>query len=147
DVIGGVITGLTSLVNMSGAFFALAGYLLFVERHRPRGLVVLTALLFVLAALRSYLWSERLALLEAVIALSVPAVMGLLAHRPGAVAFGGNGPGRQHGLVPVALRGPGVQPAVQLPLGDLRPRHRGRHRVLLRHRAAGRRPVRALRAA
>ena len=67
----GTVTGITSLVNLAPVFFCLAGYLLFVRRTRDRTLVALTIVLLLFTFFRAYIWSERLAVAEAVIPLAL----------------------------------------------------------------------------
>lgn len=74
----GTVTGITSLVNLAPVFFSLAGYLLFVRRTRDRTLVVLTIVLLLFTFFRVYIWSERLAGVEALI----PLVLALLGAHP-----------------------------------------------------------------
>lgn len=67
----GTVTGITSLVNLAPMFFSLAGYLLFVRKTRDRTLAVLTIVLLLFTFFRAYIWSERLAVAEAVIPLAL----------------------------------------------------------------------------
>lgn len=77
----GTLVGITSLVNLAPLFFSLAGYLLFVRRTRDRTLIVLTVVLLLFTLFRAYLWSERLAAVEAVIPLTL-ALIGSSAAKP-----------------------------------------------------------------
>lgn len=70
----GTVTGITSLVNFAPVFFGLAGYLLFVCRARDRMLIALTSALLLFTAFRTYIWSERLAFVEAIIPLALALV-------------------------------------------------------------------------
>jgi hypothetical protein len=72
----GTVAGITSLVNLAPVFFGLAGYLLFVRKTRHPMLVACTAAVMLFTLMRVYLWSERLALAEAVI----PLALALLTH-------------------------------------------------------------------
>ena len=67
----GTVTGITSLVNLSPLFYSIAGYLLFVRRSRDRKLAALTTVLLLFTFFRSYIWSERLAVADAVIPLAL----------------------------------------------------------------------------
>lgn len=73
----GRVTGITSLVNLAPVFFGLAGYLLFVQRVRTRLLIVLAVVLLVVTSFRAYIWSERLALIEALIPLALAVTLAL----------------------------------------------------------------------
>jgi hypothetical protein len=72
----GTVAGVTSLVNFAPVFFGLAGYLLFVRKIRDRMLIACTAVVMLFTLTRVYIWSERLALVEAVI----PLALALLTH-------------------------------------------------------------------
>jgi oligosaccharide repeat unit polymerase len=77
----GSVTGITSLVNMAPVFFCLAGYVLFVRRTRSRTLATLTTVLLLFTLFRAYIWSERLAVLEAAIPLAL-ALVGHVSSKP-----------------------------------------------------------------
>lgn len=77
----GTVVGITSLVNLAPVFFSLAGYLLFVCRTRDRTLLVLTIVLVLFTFFRAYIWSERLAVMEAVIPLAL-ALLGYATPKP-----------------------------------------------------------------
>ncbi|HSW20191.1 MAG TPA: oligosaccharide repeat unit polymerase, partial [Ramlibacter sp.] len=77
----GTVAGITSLVNVAPVFFALAGYVLFVRRSRDRTLVALTIVLALFTLFRAYIWSERLAVVEAVIPLAL-ALLGNASLKP-----------------------------------------------------------------
>lgn len=67
----GTVTGITSLVNLAPLFFSLAGYVLFVRGTRNRTLAALTIVLLLFTFFRAYIWSERLAVGEALIPLAL----------------------------------------------------------------------------
>lgn len=67
----GTVTGITSLVNVAPVFFCLAGYVLFVRRTRDPALAALTIVLLLFTFFRAYIWSERLAVVEAIIPLAL----------------------------------------------------------------------------
>jgi oligosaccharide repeat unit polymerase len=72
----GASTGITSLVNVLPVYFALVSHVWVSEPTRvPRGIRYLTCALVFLTLFRVYVWSERLALVELVVAVSVPAAM------------------------------------------------------------------------
>jgi hypothetical protein len=77
----GTVTGITSLVNVAPVFFCLAGYVLFVRRTRDHALAALTIVLLLFTFFRAYIWSERLAVLEAVIPLAL-ALLGNATPKP-----------------------------------------------------------------
>jgi oligosaccharide repeat unit polymerase len=77
----GTVTGITSLVNLAPVFFSLAGYVLFVRRTRDRTLAALTIVLLLFTLFRAYIWTERLAVAEAVIPL-VLALLGNASPKP-----------------------------------------------------------------
>lgn len=74
----GTVTGITSLVNLAPLYFCLAGYLLFVRKSRSRVLLTLTGVLFAFTLFRTYIWTERLATMEAM----VPLVLAMLGSGP-----------------------------------------------------------------
>jgi hypothetical protein len=60
--------GITSLANFTPAFFSVFAFRwLLTEAKLPRGMKIAAALLVVLTAFRVYVWSERLALIEALV--------------------------------------------------------------------------------
>lgn len=70
----GHATGITSLVNVTPAFFALISYVWSRDsKSVTAGLRIIAACVLSLTLLRVYAWSERLALIEAIIAIGVPA--------------------------------------------------------------------------
>jgi oligosaccharide repeat unit polymerase len=77
----GIVTGVTSLVNLAPLFFSLAGYLLIVRRTRDRMLTALTIVLLLFTLFRAYIWSERLAAAEAAIPLAL-ALLGNASPKP-----------------------------------------------------------------
>ena len=78
----GTVTGVTSLVNLAPLYFCLAGYLIFLRRSRDRVLLALTGVLFAFTLFRTYVWTERLATLEAVVPPAL-AMIGSEAPAPG----------------------------------------------------------------
>lgn len=81
DEIGRVV-GVTSLVNLAPLFFSLAGYLLFVRKARDGALKALTVVLLLFTFFRAYVWTERLAVPEALIPLTLALLLGLPAPKP-----------------------------------------------------------------
>ncbi|NPC57470.1 O-antigen polymerase [Caenimonas soli] len=77
----GTVTGITSLVNLAPVFFSLAGYVLFVRGTRDRMLAALTIVLLLFTFFRAYVWTERLAVAEALIPL-VLALLGNASPKP-----------------------------------------------------------------
>ena len=76
DEIGRVV-GVTSLVNLAPLFFSLAGYLVFVRKARSATLLALTVVLLLFTFFRAYVWTERLAVPEALIPLALALLLGL----------------------------------------------------------------------
>ena len=68
-----LVTGVTSLANAGPVFFAVYAWRLVFRRDRPIGgwLHAICAALALLTAFRVYAWSERLALIEAVLPLAL----------------------------------------------------------------------------
>lgn len=81
DEIGRVV-GITSLVNLAPLFFSLTGYLVFVRRTRDGALKALTVVLLLFTFFRAYIWSERLAVAEALIPLTLALLLGLPTPTP-----------------------------------------------------------------
>lgn len=74
----GAVTGITSLVNVLPVYFALVSHVWFTTPDKvSRGLRLLSKVLIGLTLFRVYVWSERLAMVEVVVAISVPAAMAL----------------------------------------------------------------------
>ena len=78
----GTVVGITSLVNLQPLFFSLAGYVLFVRKRKNRALKALTAVLLLATLFRAYVWSERLAVAEAVVTLALALLLAMPAARP-----------------------------------------------------------------
>lgn len=81
DRTASVVTGITSLVNLAPLFFSLAGYLLFVRKVRDGTLAALTVVLLLFTFFRAYVWSERLAVVDAFIPLAL-AILGSAGPQP-----------------------------------------------------------------
>lgn len=78
----GTVVGVTSLVNLQPLFFSLAGYLLFVRKTRGKALKALTVVLLVFTLFRAYIWSERLAVAEALVTLALALLLAMPVPRP-----------------------------------------------------------------
>ena len=78
----GTVVGITSLVNLQPLFFSLAGYVLFLRKTGGKGLKVLTAVLLLFTLFRAYVWSERLAVAEAVVTLVLALLLAMPVPRP-----------------------------------------------------------------
>lgn len=78
----GRVVGITSLVNLAPLFFALTGYLIFVRKARGGALKALTVVLLLFTLFRAYIWSERLAVAEAVVTLALALLLAMPVPRP-----------------------------------------------------------------
>lgn len=68
--------GVTSLVNLLPIYFAIVSHLLVTTPNRvPTSIKLLSATLFVLTLFRVYVWSERLALIELLVATLLPFIL------------------------------------------------------------------------
>lgn len=78
----GTVVGVTSLVNLAPLFFSLTGYLVFVRKARDATLKALAIVLLLFTFFRAYVWTERLAVPEALIPLTLALLLGLPAPKP-----------------------------------------------------------------